>query len=422
MILQGRKLAIKVSKRSIQGTKKIVNVTISFVKGILSGLKSLVGILSAGGFLAMIVIVIICLIGLLVSSIYGIFFSSENVKNNIKMSDCIIELNKEMDNRIKTIEEMNPHDEIIITSKKAEWRDILSIYAVKISDGDNKQDVMIINEDKKNILKEVFWDMNTISYEIKKETYKPESIGYLNFHNFDFNNNHQIDNENVEKKVLHIYINSKSVEDMKLKYEFNDAQNAQFEELSKKSNLSLWSSVIYGNYGSSGEINEWKQKCKEWSNIKIGNTNSTIGEIGCLVTSISILIQKSGISTKDIYPFNPGTFVIALNNNYGFDSRGNLQYASISKVVPNFQYQGNVNLKNKNKSEKFYEIKKYYDLGYFIAIEVKGGTHNSEHWVALDNVSNNGIKMLDPSSDFINLWDLYDWNKTSQFIYFKINK
>lgn len=47
-------------------------------------------------------------IGLLVTSIFGIFFSSENTeKNNIKMSDCIVELNEEMDNQIKQIELTN---------------------------------------------------------------------------------------------------------------------------------------------------------------------------------------------------------------------------------------------------------------------------------------------------------------------------
>ncbi|MBR3913209.1 MAG: hypothetical protein IKJ28_03140, partial [Alphaproteobacteria bacterium] len=72
-----------------------------------------------------------------------------------------------------------------------------------------------------------------------------------------------------------------------------------------------------------------------------------------------ILIKKSDIPTKNIYPFNPGTFLIALNNNYGFDESGNLRYSAISKSVPNFIYQGNINLRGKSKSEKLYEIKKY---------------------------------------------------------------
>lgn len=428
MAEQGRKLAIEGSEKAVQGTKVAIKATISAIKGIIAGVKSLVGMLAAGGTLAVIAIVIICLIGLLVGSIFGIFFSSEDTgKNNIKMSDCIVELNTEMDNRIEQIQNMNPHDEVIITSDKAEWKDMLSIYAVRVSNGDNKQEVMSIDADKKKILNEVFWDMNTITYEVKTEKYDSGTIGSLNIQNLQFNSNYQrpviSDNtENEEKMVLHIYINHQNIDSMKYKYNFNEAQNKQYDEISSEKYLSLWSSVIYGVYGSSGEITEWKQKGKEWSSIKIGNTNSTIGDIGCLVTSISILIKKADIPTNNVYPFNPGTFVTALNNNYGFDLRGNLQYAAISKVVPKFQYQGHVNLREKNKSEKLEEIKKYYELGYYLAAEVKGATRNSQHWVAIDNVTNNTVVMLDPGSNATDMWSEYDWNNTTQFVYFKAEK
>ena len=155
----------------------------------------------------------------------------------------------------------------------------------------------------------------------------------------------------VEKRVLHININSKPPSELISKYNFNATQLKQYEELSSDKYITMWASAIYGVYGSSGEIATWKQKGREWSNIRIGNTSKTIGDVGCLVTSVSILIKKSGVPTKDIYPFNPGTFVTALNNVYGFDG-ANLQYGPISKVVPGFVYQDRVMLKGKTKQEK----------------------------------------------------------------------
>lgn len=422
---QGKKIAVESYKATARSSKKIIKITISSIKGIIAGVKSLIGILTVGGSLASIIILIICLIGLLVTSIFGIFFSSENTsKNNIKMSDCIIELNEEMDNQIKQIELTNIHDEVKINSNKASWKEVLSIYAARVSNGDNKKDVITIDEEKKKILKEVFWDMNYITYEIKTETYESESIGNLEVK--DFNNNNQFNsipsNDNIKKEnfnVLYININSKSSDEIKIMYGFNNNQNKQYTELTKDEYTTLWSSVIYGTYGSSGEITEWKQKGKEWSNIKIGTTNATIGNIGCLVTSISILIKKSGVSTNNIYPFNPGTFVIALNNNYGFDSKGNLQYSAVSKVVPEFIYQGRVYLKGKSKLEKFNGIKKYYEAGYYLAVEVKGATLLNQHWVAIDNVTNNTILMLDPGCNETDMWSKYNWIDTTQFVYFR---
>lgn len=48
----------------------------------------------------------------------------------------------------------------------------------------------------------------------------------------------------VEKKVLHIKITSKSVEDMRSQYNFNTAQNNQLAELSSHKYTSLWGGVI----------------------------------------------------------------------------------------------------------------------------------------------------------------------------------
>ncbi len=159
---------------------------------------------------------------------------------------------------------------------------------------------------------------------------------------------------------------------MKTQYRFNSAQIIQFNELSKDEYASLWNAVIYGSQGDEKYAN-WRQYGAPWSDIKIGNTKSTISDIGCLVTSVAILIEKSGVPTT-LDPFNPGTFVEALNKKGGFNENGNLQYAAISKVVPNFRYIGKVNLRNKSKEEKFSLIKQYIDMGFFLTIEVKGAT------------------------------------------------
>ena len=224
----------------------------------------------------------------------------------------------------------------------------------------------------------------------------------------------------VQKKVLHIKINTKTLEQMKNDYHFPPAQNKQLAELTDNKYASLWNGVIYGATDS-GEYVNWRQAGQSWSNIKIGNTNSTIGNIGCLVTSIAILIEKSGVPTPNIEPFNPGTFVEALNKNGGFDERGNLYYGPISKVVPNFKYVGNVNLRGKSRSEKLALITQYVNAGYFVTEEVKGATPGNQHWVAVTGVNGNNVIMVDPASNQTDMWSAYEWSKSSQFNYFKAN-
>ena len=130
---RGKQLAIKSAKVTVKGLKAIGKAILEGTKAFISLLKSLGAMLGAGGVIAVVIVVLICIIGLLCSSIFGIFFSSEKSdKNSYLMSDCITELNQEMDNRITLIKNMNPHDEVVITSNKALWKDVLAIYTVKV--------------------------------------------------------------------------------------------------------------------------------------------------------------------------------------------------------------------------------------------------------------------------------------------------
>ncbi len=400
------KLARETAKQTARATKAVVKATISAIKGIIAATKALISLLLAGGWVAMVVIVIICLIGLLVGSIFGIFFSSEKTSPNaITMKDVIAECNQEFSDKLQTIQDQNPHDDYVLDGNMATWKDVLIIYTVKQANGFDGGEVITMDDNKKALVKQIFWEMNSLSSEVKTEKVTEQGV-----------NTDEMPKE-VEKRVLHIKITSKNAEQMKNDYHFNSAQIRQYNELSSSEYNSLWGGVIYG-LNNTGDFINWRQAGQSWSNIRIGNTNSTIGNIGCLVTSIAILIEKSGANTT-IVPFNPGTFVEALNSNGGFDEKGNLYYAPINKVVPNFRYIGNVNLRGKTRAEKLESIKQYLNLGFHITIEVKGATPGNQHWVAILGVDGNNVNIVDPASDKTDLWSAYEWSKSSQFNYFK---
>lgn len=402
------KLAKETVKRTAQGIKLAVKATISAIKGIIAATKALIALLIAGGWVVVVIIIVIALVALLVSSIFGIFFSSEKTSANaITMNEVVAECNQEFANKIQEIQDSNAHDEYVLDGSMAPWKDVLLVYTIKQSNGKNETDVVTMDDNKKKVLKEIFWDMNSLSSEVKEETVTEQGV------------NTDEEPKEVEKKVLHIKITSKSVDEMKSKYSFNTAQNNQLAELSSDKYSSLWAGVIYGSNGS-GEYVNWRQGDPSWANVRIGNTSSTVGRIGCLVTSIAILIEKSGVNTT-ISPFNPGTFVEALNKNGGFDGSGNLQYAAVNKAVPGFKYVGNVNLRGKSRSEKLALIQQYFSQGYYITAEVKGATPGNQHWVAVTGIDSVNVMMVDPASSQTIMWNAYEVSKTSQFNYFSAN-
>ena len=168
---------------------------------------------------------------------------------------------------------------------------------------------------------------------------------------------------------------------------------------------------------STGEFSKWKQYEGEWTNVQVGNSGQTIRQIGCLATSVAMLIAKSGVQTN-LSPFNPGTFVQAISKNGGFDGGGNFVWASATTVAPAFKHGGSVNLSGLPRTEKLNKIKNLVSSGYYVVAEVKGNT--GQHWVAVDSVQGDNIIMMDPGSSSTSMWQQYNWANTSIAHYFKV--
>ena len=169
---------------------------------------------------------------------------------------------------------------------------------------------------------------------------------------------------------------------------------------------------------STGEFSNWKQYEGPWTGVQIGNSGSTIRDIGCLATSISILIAKSGVPTN-ISNFNPGTFVEYMNTHGGFDSGGNFQWAGATAAAPSFKYQGRIELSGMDRQQKLNTIKNIVNQkGVYAVAEVKGNT--GQHWVAIDSVVGDKINMMDPGSKSTDMWVQYNWVNTSALVYYRV--
>ena len=172
---------------------------------------------------------------------------------------------------------------------------------------------------------------------------------------------------------------------------------------------------------ATGEYAGWKQYEGEWINVQMGSSGKTIRQIGCLVTSIAIQIAKSGVQTNVSGAFNPGTFVQFLSNNGGFDSGGSLvDYTLATRAAPDFKYQGRVDVMGLSRAEKLAKIKELLSQGAYIVAEVKGNT--GQHWVAIDSVEGDNVKMMDPGSKSTDMWSEYNWANTSILNYYKVQK
>lgn len=243
---QTSKRGVQMVRQSMNKTAKSIKQTfkilVSSFKVVIASIKALIMFLIAGGWVAMIVIIIICLIGLLCSSIFGIFFASDktvsqmSIDNDKTINSVISEINIEFISKLNEIQTNNKHDDFEINSNRSEWKEVLSIYAVKVNMSEEGTDVITLSDDKINILKSIFWEMNSIEYSTSKEQREITII----------NDDNTTETITQEQTILYINVNSKSVDEMADLYNFTKDQKEMLSELLSDEYKSLWSSVIYG--------------------------------------------------------------------------------------------------------------------------------------------------------------------------------
>ncbi len=246
-----KKAAAKAKKTAVPVYDTAITIGKAFnssVKAVINAAKDLVGAVSAGGSAAAAIIILICLIAMTVGSCYGIFFSGEDTGSGMTMRQVINDINEDYQSRIESIKNDNPHDDIEMSDSRAVWPQVLSVYAVKTTtDPGNAMEVATMTDEKKQLLTDIFWAMNSISYQTatKTETMIVETD--------DGHGNILEEEVEVTHTTLYIAVTHEDADTMASRYGFSADQNNKLEELLSAEN-SLWLAVLYGIYGSDDMI------------------------------------------------------------------------------------------------------------------------------------------------------------------------
>ena len=245
---------IKANSRSRQAfasstRKTAVKAPTTAVKAVIAKAKALAAAIAAGGWVSVTVIIVVCLIGLIVGSCFGIFFSGEGSGTGQTMRQAVQEINADYQSQIDTARANLTYDELEMSGSRAVWPEVLAVYAVKATtDPDDPQEVATVDDSKKAILTDIFWEMNQISSrtETRTETVITET---------DDGNGNIVETETtVTQTYLYITVSHKTAEEMAAQYGFDEEQKEQLAELLDEENRSLWSAVLYGIYTEDGAI------------------------------------------------------------------------------------------------------------------------------------------------------------------------
>ena len=237
------------AKATAAGIKAAVKAAAAAVKAIIAGTKALIVAIAAGGWIAVVVIIVVCLIGLIVGSCFGIFFSGEDSGTGQTMRQAVQEINVDYQSQIDTTKAGSTYDELEMSGSRAVWPEVLAVYAVKTTtDPDDPQEVATVDDAKKAILKDIFWQMNEISSRTESKT--EEVITETD----DGHGNIVETTTTATRTYLYITVSHKTAVEMADRFSFNADQRQQLSELLDEENRKLWSSVLYGIYSGDDTI------------------------------------------------------------------------------------------------------------------------------------------------------------------------
>ena len=214
---QAAKQAKEVAQKSAQAAKATVKaavkITVKVAQMVAAATKAVISALAAlGGWAVLLVaLIIVIVVAAIAASPFGIFISDEAADNDsIPISSIVAECNVELSNKLDDIENAAAADRSEIIGEQANWDLVLAVFATKVAgvEDDTVQDVVVITEDKKQKLKDVFWDMHEIISRTETVT-----------------------NGDTSEKIVYITITAKTKEEMIEKYHFTRKQQEALNTL-----------------------------------------------------------------------------------------------------------------------------------------------------------------------------------------------
>ena len=242
------KVTVKAAQRAVQAAKAAAKSAVKFakvtakaivaaVKATVAAVKGIVAAIAAGGWIVVVVILLICMIGLVVGSVFGIFAPSPGNENGITIVQTVCEANAEYEAQISEIKSRYDYDMYFVTGEPCEWSLAIAVYAVKTN---RTEDVVTFDEAKAEVLKEIYrrlnrMDVHTEQIAVKETHLETQEDGSVV----------PVEQESV-KTYLYIETVPLTAEEAANLYGFDTKQREQLGELLSEKNKEMWDALLPG--------------------------------------------------------------------------------------------------------------------------------------------------------------------------------
>lgn len=193
--------------------KKLAEAAAKALKELISALASL-----GGGTALFIVFSIVIVAGAFLASPLGILFADEQESDNtVPLATAIAEIQGEYHAELERLQN-GDFVSVQIVGQAPDWREVVAVFASKTAGAEDGVDVFTLDEERVELLRQVFWDMCEITT-VTQTVDVPDS-----------ESDDDVDDSHTGI-ALTITITAKTAEQMRLEYGFSKYQNDALDVL-----------------------------------------------------------------------------------------------------------------------------------------------------------------------------------------------
>lgn len=184
-----KEVAVKAAKAAQKAAEMTAKAIQAAVKAIIAAIKALVAAIAAGGWVAVVIILVIALVAAIICVCFGLFWSNDTSTEGPTMTEIITRIDQSykdaIDKRIKKFEKEIDHDEFEVvyrgdnndgdSAAVNNWIDVLAVYSVLSTTGDNPIIILVPDDECEQRLRDVFSVMNTVGFTYELHEVVPEN-------------------------------------------------------------------------------------------------------------------------------------------------------------------------------------------------------------------------------------------------------
>ena len=197
----------RATRAAAAAAKKLAEAAVKAVKELISGLASL-----GGGTALFVVFSIVIVAGAFLASPLGVLFADEQEsEDTVPLATAIAEIQGEYHAELERLQN-GDYVSVQIIGQAPDWREVVAVFASKTAGAEDGVDVFTLDEERVELLRQVFWDMCEI-------TTATQNVDVP-----DSDPDDDIDDSHTGI-ALTITITAKTAEQMRLIYVFTKYQN-----------------------------------------------------------------------------------------------------------------------------------------------------------------------------------------------------